>query len=69
MPFDRRKTVGADMTRCQMNRPGKNEAQRSRKVCGEKPFTGNRNTEKKDYRQFEYHPDDRRVQQDQAENG
>ena len=69
MPFDRRKTDGADMTRCQKNRPGKNEAQRSRKVSGEKPFTGNRNTEKKDYRQFEYHPDDRRVQQDQAENG
>ena len=38
MPFDRRKTDSADMTRYQKNRPGKNEAQRSRKVSGEKPL-------------------------------
>ena len=68
MPFDRKKTNGNDMTRYQKNSPGKKDIQRSRKGAPEKTFTGKKETEKKDYRQFEYHPDDRHVQHDQTEN-
>ena len=69
MPFDRKKTDSNDMTRYKKNHPGKNVIQRSRKSVTEKTSTGKRETEKKDYRQFEYHLGDRRVQQDQTENG
>ena len=69
MPFDRKKTERTDTTGYKRNRPGINDTQRSRKSSPEKVLTGKREAGKKDYRQFEYHPDDRRVQQDQAENG
>ena len=67
MPYDRRKTDGNDLTRYKKTRSGKNDTQRSRRISGDKPFNGKKETEKKDYRQFEFHPDDRPVQQENTE--
>ena len=69
MPYDRKKTDGFDTKRNIKNRSERSDTQRIRKSPNEKPFAGKRQTERKDYRQFEYHPDDHRVLPDQTENG
>ena len=68
MPYDRNRTDGMNISKHRKNRPEKNDTQRSRKGITEKPYTGKRDAERKDYRQFEYHPDERRVAQEQTEN-
>lgn len=69
MPFDRKKTEGIDRTGHKKNHPGNHDTLRGRIGSGTKSYTGKTENDKKDYRQFEYHPDNRHVQPDHTENG
>lgn len=69
MPYDRKKTDGNDMIRYRKNRPVKNDSQRSRKSSEVRPYPRKRESEKKDYRQYEFCPDEHNTPREQTENG
>lgn len=69
MPYDRKKTDGNDMIRYRKNSPVKNDSQRSRKSSEVRPYPRKRESEKKDYRQYEFCPDEHNTPREQTENG
>ncbi len=69
MPYDRKKTDGNDMIRYRKNSPVKNDSQRSRKSSEVRPYPRKRESEKKDYRQYEFCPDEHNTPREQTEKG